>query len=173
MVKKYFLLFYGALNFPFFAFFRFFRYFFFKNSRKIAKKYFHKSKITKIATNHLYSTIKLFLWHLKFFSSFHHHVFKRSYGQKTAKNAIFGQLSFFSKNHISKTVHLTEKVENTFYRQNIPNSRFLPSEKLYEDQKVLFWGSFLLLKKRPNPPERGPNKKSAFQNLFRISSRSR
>ena len=97
LVKKYFLRFYGALNFPFFAFFRFFRYFFLKNSRKIAKKYFHKSKITKIATNHLYSTIKLFLWHLKFFSSFHHHVFKRSYGQKTAKNAIFGQLSFFFK----------------------------------------------------------------------------
>ena len=45
----------------------------------------------------------------KLFSSFHHHVFKRSYGQKTTKNPIFGQLSFFSKNHISKTVHLTEK----------------------------------------------------------------
>jgi len=97
LVKKYFLPFYGALNFPFFAFFSIFSIFFLKNSRKLAKKYFHKSKITKIATNHLYSTIKLFLWHLKIFSSFHHHVFKRSYGQKTAKNAIFGQLYFFFK----------------------------------------------------------------------------
>ena len=48
-------------------------------------------------------------------------------------------------------VHLKEKVEITFYRQNIPNLGFLPSEKLYEDQKVLFWGSFLLLKKGLSP----------------------
>ena len=85
--------------------------------------------------------------------------------KKRPKTPFLANYLFFSKNHISKTVHLTEKVENTFYRQNIPNLRFLLSEKLYEDQKVLFWGSFLLLKKSLSPPLMGTKQKKYISNF--------
>ena len=123
MVKKFSVL--WGPKFPIFRiFFDFSDIFFLKIHVKSQKKYFPKSKFTKIAINQLYSTIKLFLWHLKFFSSFHHHVFKRSYSQKTAKNAFFGQLSFFLKKSYLENGGSYGKSRNTFYRQNIPDSCF-------------------------------------------------
>ena len=50
---------------------------------------------------------------------------KRHTAKKRVKTPFLAIYFFSPKNHISKTVHPTEKVEKMFYRQNIPNTRFL------------------------------------------------
>ena len=72
---------------------------FFKS--KIAKKYFHKSKITKIATNHLYSTIKLFLWHLNFFLA-SIIMFSNGHTPKNGQKRHFWPIIFFFQKIISR-----------------------------------------------------------------------
>ena len=57
------------------------------------------------------SNIKQFLRRNIHFFIFYDHLFKTSYGRKTAKNTVFRKYLIFSRLDISETVHPTKKVK--------------------------------------------------------------